>query len=182
MRLDNDKMQKNYSYVLTAPAGKKFDPLFKPDLTPAEMLAMGVFEGKYLNDCRNEFPQEWYLHGKFTQTKHADASVNLFGIKSRLSLQEWRKRGWIPIAKGDHDPRGWFQWYARYWLGRRIPHIDEIQIKRWRAFVRHKAQVIIDSVNKKITTKKQILTQKHRLRQRQALLQWAYNPFVVKYT
>ncbi len=174
----NDVMQKNYSYKLTASPGQQFDKGFRPYLTPQEMLELGVFEGKYMNDCVNEFPMEWYKNAK--TSKVADASINLFGIKSRLSLQEWRRRKWIPITDGDPDIRGWFQWYARYWIGRRIPHIDAIQIKRWRAFIRHKAQVVADSIRLKIKTKKQILERKHRLRQRQALLQWAYNPFIVK--
>ena len=114
----NDKMQNNYSYELSELPGKKFSKDFKPELTPQQMLAFGVFEGKYLNDCENEFPKEWYSTakklGKLSQV--ADPTLNLFGIKSRLSLQEWRKRHWIPIIKGDNDVRGWFQWYCRYWI------------------------------------------------------------------
>ncbi len=51
----NDRMQQGYRYVLTVPAGRDFDPEFRPDLTPAEMLALGVFGGKYMTDCRDEF-------------------------------------------------------------------------------------------------------------------------------
>lgn len=172
----NDKMQQGYSYILQKNPGRGFDSQFKPELTPAQMLKRGVFEGKYLNDCTGEFPSEWYEKAKTSEV--ADPSINMFKIKSRLSLQEWRKRGWIPAAEGDMDVRGWFQWYCRYWLGRRQPAVDSVQIARWRAFVRHRAQVIKDIQKKKLkfASKKDI--KKHRPKQRQALLQWAYNPLV----
>ena len=173
-----DKMQSNYSYTLTAAPG---DLSFKPYYSPAQMLKLGVFEGKYLNDCFNEFPAEWYSDAadKLRPDK-ADVSVNLFGIKSRLSLAEWKKRKWIPIAPGDKDIRGWFQWYCRYWLGRRIPEIDHIQIARWSSFVRHSGQIkeSIRSMSAALRPKTKAQLKKHRPRQRQALLQWAHNPWV----
>ena len=131
------------------------------------MLTMGVFEGKYINDGENEFPQEWYKEAKKKGKlcKKADPSVNFFKIKSRLSLQEWRNKGWIPVHKKDKDVRGWFQWYCRYWIGRRIPEVDIIQIKRWKSFARHSAQV------KKHASKKI----NKRIKQRQALLQWSWD-------
>ena len=55
----NDLMQKNYVYELLEPLGKNFDEGFEPELSPAEMLKLGIFEGKYLNDCFTEFPREW---------------------------------------------------------------------------------------------------------------------------
>jgi len=170
----------NYTYTLMYKAGTNIknggfdnDKLkivhdFHPHYTPARMLSMGVFEGKYLNDCENELPKEWYDVAKKKNKlcpKKADESVNYFKIKSRLSLQEWRKRKWVPCHKNDKDIRGWFQWYCRYWLGRRIPEIDIIQIKRWRSFKRHYAQV-------KKHAKGNI---KKRIKQRQALLQWSWN-------
>lgn len=157
-----DKMQKGYSYLLAEPMGKNFSPDFKPELTPQEMLRLGVFEGKYLNDCRKEFPEEWFCDADLSEVP--DLSKNCFHIKSRLSLSEWRRRGWIIKP----DPRGWFQWYCRYYLGRRIPDVDAIQIKRWRSFKRHKAQVEKNCFIGDLSC---------RPRQRQALLQWAYNPF-----
>jgi hypothetical protein len=178
----NDKMQNNYSYQLSELPGKNFDKEFKPHLSPKQMLVMGVFEGKYLNDCENEFPREWYSAakkaGKLSLT--ADISINQFKIKSRLSLQEWRKRHWIPITKGDEDVRGWFQWYCRYWIGRRDPNVDLIQIKRWKSFIRHQGQIIHSLKNmkpdKRPKTREEL--RNHRPRQRQALLQWAYNPYI----
>lgn len=159
----NDKMQKNYAYELTAPEGKNFAPDFKPELSPKEMLTLGVFEGHYLTDCYAEFPPHWFENAKTSPQKPCIA-CNFFSIKSRMSLQEWQKRGWI-IAP---DPRGWFQWYCRYYMGRRIDDVDHIQIKRWKAFKRHKAQVFQNCMLYDINCRK---------KQRQALLQWAYNPF-----
>jgi len=159
----DDLMQRGYRYALVAPAGRRFDHGFAPHLAPREMLEMGVFEGKYLNDCREEFPEAWLRKAKLSAV--ADPGLNYFGVKSRLSLGEWRRRGWIYGP----DPRGWFQWYCRYWLGRRLPEIDAIQIKRWRAFRRHEAQVKANCEPGDVFC---------RPRQRQALLQWAYDPLV----
>lgn len=158
----NDKMQKGYTYELTAPVGQQFDESFKPELTPPQMLALGVFEGHYLNDCRSEFPSSWFEKASLSPQK-PNPLVNYFHIHSRLPLSEWQKRGWIL----EPDPRGWFQWYCRYYMGRRLPEIDKIQIKRWRAFKRHKAQVEKNC---------HLMDLSCRARQRQALLQWAYNP------
>jgi len=176
----NDKMQKT-EYRLTARYGKDFDKDFKPYYSPAQMLKLGVFEGKYLNDCINEFPIEWYINAKKRLSLIANPKLNCFGIKSRLSLQEWRKRGWIPIKVDkykDIDIRGWFQWYCRYYIGRRCP-TDQKQISRWKKYIRHKAQVVKSikelSPSKRPKTRNEIKT--HRPRQRQSLLQWAYNPW-----
>ncbi len=168
----HDKMQTNYSYTLSEEPGQNFAEGFDPPYSPGEMLALGVFEGKYLNDCLLELPREWYEvaleHGRLSPEK-PDVSVNLFEIKSRQSLQVWRANGWIPITEGDEDVRGWFQWYCRYWLGRRQPNFDEVQIKRWRAFKRHLGQVKKNCTSGDMTC---------RPRQRQGLIQWAYDPFV----
>jgi hypothetical protein len=159
----HDRMQTGYSYTLEASAGKDFATGFTPVFTPAEMLAHGVFEGKYLNDCRDEFPEAWFKKAKLSD--RADPSLNYFGVKSRQPLQEWQRKGWI-IGP---DPRGWFQWYCRYYSGRRIPDIDAFQVKRWRAFTRHAAQVKANCPEHCLTC---------RPRQRQALLQWSYDPFI----
>lgn len=161
----NDKMQSGYRYQLSESPGKNFHPDFQPQVSPADMLKMGVFEGKYMNDCTEEFPRSWFEKSKSKRSIKADIEKNAFRIKSRLSLQEWQKRGWIL----EPDPRGWFQWYCRYWMGRRIPKVDAHQIKRWRAFKRHLAQVEKNCMPGDLSC---------RPRQRQALLQWAYNPFI----
>lgn len=160
----NDKMQKGYLYSLTEIKGKNFDPEFKPELTPKEMLNLGVFGGVYMRDCKKEFPD--FLKGaKLAQssTKKHVAKINFFEINASQPLKIWRQKGWI---NEEHDPRGWFQWYCRYYMGRRIPGYDEIQIKRWRAFRRHVGQI------KKNCKKGDFSC---RRRQRQALLHWAYD-------
>ena len=159
-----DKMQQGYTYLLQEEMGKNFACDFKPELTPKEMLEMGVFEGKYLNDCQNEFPKTWFEKAKLSPQK-ADIACNCFKVKSRQSLSVWKQKGWII----EPDPRGWFQWYCRYYMGRRLPLVDEIQIKRWKSFIRHKAQIEKNCPPFDISCRK---------KQRQALLQWAYNPFL----
>lgn len=157
----NDRMQKNYSYELTAPPGRDFDPEFQPELTPQEMLALGVFGGKYMTDTKKEFPPSWFSKAKLSPKGH-DASLNYFGVDASQPLAEWKRKGWIH----PDDPRGWFQWYCRYYLGRRIPEEDARQIKRWKAFRRHAAQVRQNCERGDFFC---------RPRQRQALLQWAYD-------
>lgn len=159
----NDRMQRGYEYALAAQAGTHFAQGFTPYFTPKEMLELGVFEGKYCNDCREEFPVEWFSKAKTSDV--ADASLNYFGIKSRQPLSVWQEKGWI-IGP---DPRGWFQWYCRYYLGRRLSEVDAVQIKRWRAFTRHAAQVKAHCEPNDLSC---------RPRQRQALLQWSYDPFI----
>lgn len=159
----SDRMQTDYQYRLAAAPGTDFAPDFTPHFSPQEMLALGVFEGKYCNDCRDEFPAEWFEEAKTSDV--ADASLNCFGIKSRQPLSVWREKGWII----EPDPRGWFQWYCRYWLGRRLPEVDRAQIRRWRSFARHAAQVRANCPEHCLEC---------RPRQRQALLQWSYDPFI----
>ena len=154
-------MQKGYRYYLTAPMKKNFDPRFKPDLTPKQMLELGVFGGKYMTDCKKEFPASWFKKAKLCAKKH-DPKLNYFGANASQPLSVWRKKGWIY----KQDPRGWFQWYCRYYMGRRIDFEDERQIKRWMAIRRHIVQLI------KNCTKKDF---KCRPRQRQAILHWAYD-------
>jgi hypothetical protein len=156
----HDKMQRGYRYTLSQPTGRNFDPEFRPQLTPKDMLALGVFAGKYMTDCRKEFPKSWFTRARLAKN-HRDVSLNFFGVDASQPLSVWRKKGWVH----PDDPRGWFQWYCRYYLGRRHED-DERQIGRWKAIRRHVKQV-----------------QKHcergdvfcRPRQRQALLHWAYD-------
>ncbi|GAB4141014.1 MAG: hypothetical protein Fur0024_2790 [Patescibacteria group bacterium] len=157
----NDLMQKNYSYFLTEPVGKNFHFEFKPDLSPKEMLSLGVFGGKYMTDCKNEFPEDWFENAKLCHEFH-DPKLNLFGVNASQSLLEWRKKGWI----FELDPRGWFQWYARYFFGRRIAGEDDRQIKRWKMMKRHIAQIIKNCEPFNFECRKV---------QRQALLHWAYD-------
>jgi len=156
----NDKMQRGYRYALTEPAGRNFDPEFKPELTPAEMLKLGIFGGKYMTDCKREFPKSWFTHAKLSPTKK-DKSLNCFGVDASQPLAEWRRKGWIH----EDDPRGWFQWYCRYYMGRR--HEDDArQIGRWKAIRRHIRQI------EKNCERGDVFC---RPRQRQAVLHWAYD-------
>jgi len=159
----NNSMQKNYQYMLSAAEGRDFMDGFDPYFSPAEMLELGVFEGKYLNDALDEYPSHWFEKAKLSDK--ADPEINLFAIKSRQPLAVWRDKGWI----FGPDPRGWFEWYCRYYMGRRIDGVDLKQIKRWRNFKRHKSQIRIYCEPGDIWC---------RPRQRQALLQWAYDPFI----
>jgi hypothetical protein len=157
----NDKMQKGYRYALTAPTGRQFDPEFKPELTPREMLRLGVFCGKYMTDTRKEFPASWFVGAKLAG-KHRDCSLNFFGIDASQPLSAWRDKGWLH----PDDPRGWFQWYCRYYRGRRMPEEDRRQIKRWKAMRRHIRQVECNCERGDVFC---------RPKQRQALLHWAYD-------
>ena len=157
----NDKMQKRYRYALTAPAGRGFDPEFRPQLTPGEMLRLGVFAGKYMTDCRREFPKSWFAGAKLSP-RGRDPALNFFGVDASQPLSQWRRKGWIH----PDDPRGWFQWYCRYYMGRRMPEEDARQIGRWKAIRRHVRQI------EKHCERGDLLC---RRRQRQALLHWAYD-------
>ncbi len=156
----NDKMQKGYVYELVEEEGKNFDYKFKPQLSPKEMLELGVFGGKYMTDCQNEFPKSWFLMAKLNPAKH-DATLNFFGVNASQPLGVWREKGWIH----PDDPRGWFQWYCRYYIGRRHPD-DQRQIKRWVAMKRHIVQIENGCLYRDLSCRK---------KQRQALLHWAYD-------
>ncbi len=160
IRVD-DTMQTGYVYTLTELQGQNFDRDFKPDLTPKEMLELGVFGGKYMTDCQNEYPKEWFENAKLSPNKK-NPQLNYFGVDASQSLSVWKEKGWI----FKDDPRGWFQWYCRYYLGRRIEKEDARQIRRWRAMTRHIAGLRNHCRTGDIFC---------RPRQRQALLHWAYD-------
>lgn len=157
----NDKMQKGYVYEVTEPVGRNFSSDFDPDLSPKQMLELGVFGGKYMTDCLEEFPKSWFVNAKLCSEKH-DSKLNLFGVNASQPLSVWKAKGWIY----KEDPRGWFQWYCRYYMGRRIANEDERQIKRWRAMKRHVSQIKNNCLPGDMDC---------RRKQRQALLHWAYD-------
>lgn len=156
----NDRMQSGYTYVRSEPIGVHFHPEFQPDLSPKEMLELGVFGGKYMTDCQEEFPADWFGDARLSPLG-SDPNLNFFGVHASQPLNEWRRKGWIH----EDDPRGWFQWYCRYYMGRRSSD-DERQIKRWKAIKRHIAQLTKNCVKGDYSC---------RPRQRQALLHWAYD-------
>ena len=157
----NDKMQSEYRYECIEPIGKNFHPDFKPDLTPKDMLKMGIFGGKYMTDCGEEFPKDWFKDVKLCSERHGP-EMNYFKVNASQPLAVWRKNGWIY----KDDPRGWFQWYCRYYMGRRIAGEDERQIMRWKAIRRHIAQVQKNCMVGDLLC---------RRKQRQAILHWAYD-------
>lgn len=157
----HDKMQPYYEYDLVEPMGK-LPKHFQPNLTPAQMLKLGVFGGVYMRDCKNEFPASWFKGAKLQKEGiyKQDPQLNYFKVRASQPLSVWIKKGWI----NEVDPRGWFQWYCRYYMGRRLPNEDERQIKRWRAIARHIAQIKMNCREGDETC---------RPKQRQALLHWA---------
>jgi hypothetical protein len=157
----NDRMQRGYRYDLVAPIGRGFDPDFAPELSPKEMLEAGVFGGKYMTDCQAEFPATWFRRAKLSP-QGCNPSLNFFGVDASQPLSVWRAKGWLH----EEDPRGWFQWYCRYYMGRRLFQEDRRQIGRWKAFARHVAQLKANCEPRDLAC---------RRRQRQALLQWAYD-------
>ena len=157
----NDAMQSNYCYEITEPAGENFHADFKPQLTPKEMLELGVFGGLYFGDKPKEFPKEWFENAKLSTDGEQHKELNLFGVNASQPLSVWQEKGWIH----KDDPRGWFQWYCRYYMGRRHED-DERQIKRWKAISRHIAQIVHNC---------RPGDEFCRPRQRQAVLHWAYD-------
>jgi hypothetical protein len=156
----NDKMQRGYVYYRTQPVGRNFAPMFRPELTPKQMLELGVFGGKYMTDCRAEFPKSWFRRAKLNRRAH-EARLNCFGVNASLTLAAWRRSGWIR----PQDPRGWFQWYCRYYMGRRSRD-DARQIRRWRAVQRHVAAIRKNCEAGDLEC---------RRKQRQAVMHWAYD-------
>lgn len=157
----NEDYQHGYSYILSEPAGKNFDPEFKPELTPKQMLQLGIFGGAYFNNVPKEFPASWFRGVKLSRQK-ADASLNYFKVNASQPLSVWQRKGWIYFE----DPKGWFLWYCRYYQGRRIPGEDKRQIKRWKAMRRHISQLTNFCTPGDANC---------RPKQRQALLHWSYD-------
>ena len=165
---------------------------FRPDLTPKYLLDQGVFGGGYCNDCIFELPKEWLLHptdihllNSLNPEKCPDPELNKFKVMADL------KDSVVPIyltetGKGvlanrslkkdeapcDPDIRGWFQWYMRYFLGRRLSIVDEIQKKRW-ILMQDMKQTIIDRVNDGIFYGS---IEAGSAEERQKMLEWAMDP------
>ena len=137
--------------------------IFKPELSPKKMLELGVFGGAYFGEKISEYPKSWFEKAKLS--KKFDVKLNRFKVKAGLTRKEWQDKGWI----FKEDPLGWFQWYCRFSNGRRIKSIDEIQIKRWKNFTRHVKAIKKNCDEGDLSC---------RRRQRQAILQWAYDPFI----
>ena len=151
---------------------------FNPNLSPKEIIRIGSFGGIYFYDeggridiNYKEFPSDWFdgLEESFYLSKKYNRKINFFKIKSGLSQEEWEEKGWI----NKQDPRGWFQWYCRYYMGRRTDD-DERQIKRWNNFCGEKGRwrnYIYSKINKRGTSIDDI---SFSLAVRQSLLHWGY--------
>ena len=158
--LVDDLMQGGYRYFRVEEPGQNFQRDFHPELGPGELLRLGVFGGRYMTDCGAEFPESWFQRARLCHEAHRP-ELNFFLVNASKPLSYWREKGWIH----PDDPRGWFQWYCRYYMGRRHPD-DERQVRRWKAMTRHLAQVRAHCDPGDLAC---------RRRQRQALLHWAYD-------
>ncbi len=157
----DETYQKGYEYSLTYPEGQTFHHEFKPELTPKQMLQLGIFGGNYFNEIPSEFPVDWF-RGVELSPGGAEPELNFFHVNASQPLSVWQKKGWIYFE----DPKGWFLWYCRYYRGRRIPEEDQRQIKRWKAMRRHVKQLQKSCKPRDLGC---------HPRQRQALLHWAYD-------
>lgn len=154
--------QSGYAYPLDEPVGRNFAEDFTPDLSPKDILRLGIFGGDYFTVVPKEFPADWFEAVELSNGNGGKKERNYFGVMASQPLKEWQRKGWIY----PEDPLGWFLWYCRYYMGRRIPSEDERQIKRWKNMRRHVSQ-IQNSCNPG--------DELCRPRQRQALLHWAYD-------
>lgn len=117
-------------------------PHFTPNLTPEEIIRAGSFGGtafqrhyssvlkQWLSETDfEEFPEAWYSNldtSKYLTAEEYDKDINRYRVRAGQSLKEWEANGWVH----KQDPRGWIQWYFRFYIGRRSAD-DERQIKRW---------------------------------------------------
>lgn len=159
----DEQYQTGYGYELSEPVGQNFRDDFKPELTPQQMLQLGVFGGDYFKEVPSEFPADWFEGVELSSGRGGRKERNYYRVMASQPLSEWQRKGWIY----EEDPLGWFLWYCRYYMGRRIDYEDDRQINRWKNMTRHLSQV------KKYC---QPGDQLCRRRQRQALLHWAYDP------
>ena len=103
----NDDMQTNYEYYLLEPSGRNFNDSFQPDLSPKQMLSLGIFGGDYFFAYINEFTKSWFKEAKLSKYGK-DARFNYFKVSASQPLKVWQDKGWIH----PDDPKGWFQWYS----------------------------------------------------------------------
>tara|TARA_Y100000814_G_C12323572_1_gene399046 strand:+ start:333 stop:860 length:528 start_codon:yes stop_codon:yes gene_type:complete len=161
-------------------------PDFKPNLTPKEVFKMGSFGGTYFRPIKSsvtgksyksenvikEYPKSWFTGiNKKTHviSSKYDKNINKYKVKCGSSLEDWEKNGWID----KQDPYGWFQWYCRFYRGRRSDD-DERQINRWKKLAGPNGRFrkrLINMIKKK-NTKYNDETVSPVIRQ--VLLHWGY--------
>jgi len=117
-------------------------PDFKPNLSPKEVMQLGSFGGTYFRPIKSgvtnekygsevwkEYPSDWFEGlniGRQVASPNYNNTVNKYQVKCGASLEEWESSGWMKAQ----DPYGWFQWYCRFYLGRRTDD-DARQVSRW---------------------------------------------------
>jgi hypothetical protein len=158
--------QRSYSYDLTEEEGVFCRDRFNPFYTPREMLLRGIMGGSYFYSSFTEYPESWFKD--IPLSPHYDEKLNRFKVKSGLSIQSWREAGWIH----EEDPRGWIEWYFRYYAGRRSED-DNRQIGRWRAMARHRGR-LLSQIRQ---GSESYLNDDFGAVTRQVLLHWSWNPF-----
>ena len=128
---------------------------FGSNISPVEIIKEGAFGGTYFRNIYSGVNDKFYKNSwkefeeledidkKYYASDFYDVSVNKYGVKCGTLLRLWENKGWIiPI-----DPYGWFQWYFRYWKGRRSED-DQRQISRWKRIVSKFKGILIKMINK----------------------------------
>ncbi|GAA99042.1 uncharacterized protein L969DRAFT_606417 [Mixia osmundae IAM 14324] len=192
------------SFTITAPPPKR-DPkskeftfhesehaerlLFHPNLSPEEVLRRGAFGGSYFrpieskklgkefHDDWSDLPRSWFEgleHQKYLTNPEYDVEVCCFKSKVGQTYEAWEDQGWI---KYEHDVRGWFQWYCRFFLGRRCED-DERQMSRWKGIASKSGRFRNTLLNKYVNQGYNDIDPEHEPISpgiRQTLLHWAFD-------
>ena len=141
---------------------------FKPNKTPVEIIKKGSYfrdiysgiNGKFYKNSWKEFKNLEGIDKRYYRSDFYDVSLNKYGVKCGTSLRFWESTGWI----NKQDLYGWFQWYFRYWLGRRSKD-DQRQIDRWKRTVSRFKGVLI----------KMIKNGKDSPKFKQTIVHWGYD-------
>jgi len=159
---------------------------FKPNKSPKQVFKEGAFGGTYFrpiyssvtgknytaNNATKEYPSSWFTgidKDKMVTSSTYSKKINKYGVKCGSSLEAWEESNWIV----KQDPYGWFQWYCRYYMGRRSED-DERQIKRWLALTGPNGRFKRRLMNEIIKKKKRYNDVSVSPVIRQVLLHWGY--------
>ena len=144
---------------------------FTPNISPIDVIKKGAFGGTYFRDIYSGVNDKFYKNSwkefkeleeigkKYYGSDFYDVNLNCYGVKCGTSLKFWESKNWIRSI----DPYGWFQWYFRYWKGRRSED-DQRQIGRWKRIVSRCKGILI----------KMIGDGKDSPKIREVLLHWGY--------
>ena len=151
---------------------------FGTNLTPIEVIKKGSFGGTFFRDIYSGVSHKFYRNSwkEFKELKNIDcnyyssdyhdASLDKYGVKCGTSLRFCENKGWINKI----DPYEWFQWYFRYYLGRRSED-DKRQIKRWKEIVNRLKGILVKMI-KDADSKFDDYSISPKIRQ--ILLHWGY--------